>query len=65
MSNELSHEAVRELAKRIKDQLPDGVFYALLVWPPGEPDDFGYFSNAHRGESIVAIESLLGHGIDR
>ena len=60
MSQELSVEQLRELARRIRKQLPEGVFYCLLVWPPGDPADFGYFSNAHRGEAVVAMEKLLG-----
>jgi hypothetical protein len=59
----LSQEQLRELARRIRSQLPDGVFYALVVWPPGQPEDCGYFSNAQRVESVIAIETILGHGL--
>jgi hypothetical protein len=58
--HELSTETLRELARRVRSQLPEGVFYCLLVWPIGEPEDVAYFSNAHRAEAVVAMESLLG-----
>lgn len=60
MTDELTHEQLRELARKIRERLPDGLSYCLLVWPPGEPTDAGYFSNAHRAEAIVAMEALLG-----
>ena len=52
-------EQLRELARAVKSQLPEGVFYALIIWPPGEPDDVAYFSNAHRAEAFVAIQTIL------
>ena len=60
MSQELTIEQLRELARRVKSQLPDNVFYSLLIWPPGEPTDVGYFSNAHHAEAVAAFETLLG-----
>lgn len=57
---ELTHEQLRELAKRVRGQLPDGLLYCLLVWPPDKADDVGYFSNAHRSQAVIALESLLG-----
>jgi hypothetical protein len=62
---QLSHEQLRQLAKQIRSQLPAGLSYCLLVWPSGEPEDFGYFSNSPKAESLVALESLLGHGFNR
>ena len=52
-------ERLRELAKAVARQLPEGVFYALIIWPPGEPDDVAYFSNAQRAEAFVAIQRIL------
>ena len=51
-------EALRELAKRVKAQIPEGLCYILIVWPPGEPEDVGYCSNSHRIEAIKALETL-------
>jgi hypothetical protein len=59
--NELSTETLRELAARVRSQLPEGVFYCLLVWPPSEPTDVAYFSNAHRAEAAQAIKAIQGH----
>jgi hypothetical protein len=63
MSEPLTTEALRELARRIRETLPEGVFYALVVWPPGSTDDCAYFSNAHRTEALEAIQTLLDHGL--
>ena len=63
--SELDSERLRELARSVREQLPEGVFYALVIWPPGQPDDVGYFSNAHRAEALVAIETLQGHGLTK
>jgi hypothetical protein len=63
MAEELTTEALRELARRIGQTLPEGVLYALIVWPPGKTDDLGYFSNAQRIEAREAIQILLGHGL--
>jgi hypothetical protein len=63
MSEPLTTEALRELAARIRGALPDGVFYALVVWPPGQSDDCAYFSNAHKDEALSAIQTLLDHGL--
>jgi len=52
-------ERLRELAKAVRSQLPEGVFYALIIWPPGEPTDVAYFSNAQRAEAFVAIQRIL------
>ena len=59
MSQEQSIERLRELAKAVARQLPEGVFYALIIWPPGEPTDVAYFSNAQRAEAFVAIQRIL------
>jgi len=56
-------EKLRELARAVRAQLPDGISYALLIWPPGQPDDVGYFSNAHRAEALVALQTIQGHGL--
>jgi hypothetical protein len=64
MAKELKSEDLRELARRIRDQLPAGLFYALVIWPPGKTDDLGYFSNAQRIEAREAIQTLLGHGLE-
>jgi hypothetical protein len=64
MSEPITTEALRELARRIRQTLPDGVFYALIVWPPGKTDDLAYFSNAQRIEAREAIQTLLGHGLE-
>ena len=53
------HERLGELAKAVARQLPEGVFYALIIWPPGEPTDVAYFSNAQRAEAFVAIQRIL------
>ena len=58
MNEEL--EKLRQMARSIRAQLTEGIFYSLLIWPPGETEDVGYFSNAHRAEAIVAMETLLG-----
>jgi hypothetical protein len=63
MSEPLTTEALRELARRIRQILPEGVFYALVVWPPGASDDCAYFSNAHKDEALQAIQTLLSHGL--
>jgi hypothetical protein len=63
MSEPLTTEALRELARRVRETLPDGVFYALVVWPPGATDDCAYFSNAHKAEALAAIQTLLDHGL--
>jgi hypothetical protein len=60
MNQEQEQERLRELAKRVRMQLPEGVFYSLVMWAPGEPQTCVYFSNAHRAESIIAFETLLG-----
>jgi hypothetical protein len=52
------HERLGELAKAVARQLPEGVFYALIIWPPGEPTDVAYFSNAQRAEAVVAIQTI-------
>jgi hypothetical protein len=59
---ELSTEHLRELARRIRAQLPDGVFYALVIWPPGQTSDCAYFSNAQKIEAREAMQSILGYG---
>jgi hypothetical protein len=59
----MTTEALRELARRIRQTLPEGVFYALVVWPPGEHEDCAYFSNAHKAEALAAIQTLLSHGL--
>ena len=57
-------ERLRELARRVHAQLPGGLFYALVVWCPGQPAEAALFSNAHRAESVVALESILkAHGL--
>ena len=59
--NDLSSEKLRELARRIREQLPPGVFFSLVVWPPGDPSDCAYFSNAHKAEAILALTTLTRH----
>jgi hypothetical protein len=51
-------ERLRELAKAVKSQLPEGIFYALIIWPQSEPTDVAYFSNAQRAEAVVAIQTI-------
>ena len=58
MSNELTHEQLRELGKRLRAQLPDGLCYCVLIWPPADPSDVAYFSNAHQPFALVAMQSL-------
>jgi hypothetical protein len=58
VSQEQSIERLRELAKAVARQLPEGVFYSLVIWPPGEPTDVAYFSNAQRAEAVVAIQTI-------
>jgi len=60
---ELKTERLRELARRVHAQLPGGLFYALVVWPPGEPTEAGLFSNAHRAEAATALQTILEHGL--
>jgi len=59
---ELSAEHLRELARRVRQALPPGVFYALVIWPPGQSSDCAYFSNAQKIEAREAIQTILGHG---
>jgi hypothetical protein len=63
MSEPLTSEALRELARRIRETLPSGLSYALIVWPHSSPDDCAYFSNAPKVDSVIALETMLGHGL--
>jgi len=62
-ASEPNVERLREMARAVREQLPEGVFYCLIIWPPGQPDDVGYFSNAHRAEAFVALETIRGHDL--
>jgi hypothetical protein len=59
---ELSTEHLRELARRVSAALPPGVFYALVIWPPGQAGDCAYFSNAQKIEAREAMQTILGYG---
>jgi len=56
-------ERLRELARRVHAELPEGLFYALVVWCPGQPAEAALFSNAHRAEAAIALQTILKHGL--
>ena len=65
MSPSDEQEILREMARKVATQLPKGVFYALCFWAPGAPETSVYFSNAHKAESTIVLENLLGKKLEK
>lgn len=57
---DLTQERLRELGRAVAAVFPPGLAYCMIVWPTGETQDCGYFSNTHRIEARVALERVMG-----
>lgn len=55
-------ERLRELATAVRSQLPEGLAYLIIVWPPLDSADVAWWSNAPRTEALQALATLLKSG---
>ena len=68
MTNREQHAnaMMQEIAKEIKEKLPEGMGFALLAYEFGEGDDkkMMYVSNSNREDVMLAISEFLEKNMD-
>ncbi len=55
----LAVEWSRRIGRKMKQQLPPGVGFALLVFDFGEKGNLAYVSNADRADMLVAMREFI------
>lgn len=63
---EKANSMMQEIAKEIKEKLPEGMGFALLAYEFGEGDDkkMMYVSNSNREDVMLAMCEFLQKNVD-
>ena len=57
--NEKAEEALKKVGNAIKETIPEGMGFALLVFDYGEKGNMFYISSAERKDMIAAMEEFI------
>lgn len=52
---------MRRVAELVRDELPDGLGFALFLFPLGTKGNVAYMSNGRREDMIATIKDWLKH----
>lgn len=54
-----AEEALRNIGRRIKEEMPKGYGFTLLIYSYGENGNMFYLSSAERGDMIKAMQEFI------